>query len=93
MLDTGATGVAMPAPVARTLDLKRGRPIATRTAYGTAISYLTRRNSVSVGRVSVGNVDATIAPGLLGKESLLGMSSLKHIEFTQRGDTLILRRY
>jgi len=26
-------------------------------------------------------------------EILLGMSVLKHIEFTQRGDTLILRPY
>ena len=93
LLDTGATGVAIPARIAKTLDLKRGRPIATRTANGTATSYLTRLNSVSVGGVSVGNVSATIAPGLRGNEILLGMSFLQHIEFTQRGDTLILRQY
>jgi len=93
LIDTGATGVAIPVPIAKTLDLKRGRPIATRTANGTAKSYLTRLNEVSVGGVSVGNVDATIAPGLRGNEILLGMSFLKHVEFTQRGDTLILRQY
>jgi len=48
---------------------------------------------VSVGGVSVDNVSATIAPGLRGNEILLGMSFLKHIEFTQRGDMLILRQY
>ena len=93
LLDTGATGVAIPAPIAKRLDLKRGRPISTRTANGTATSYLTRLNSVSVGGVSVDNVSATIAPGLRGNEILLGMSFLKHVEFTQRGDTLILRQY
>jgi len=93
LLDTGATGVAIPARIAKTLDLKQGRPIATRTANGTATSYLTRLNSVSVGGVSVDNVSATIAPGLRGNEILLGMSFLKHIEFTQRGDMLILRQY
>ena len=93
LLDTGATGVAIPARIAKALDLKQGRPIATRTANGTATSYLTRLNSVSVGGVSVDNVNATIAPGLRGDEILLGMSFLKHIEFTQRGDMLILRQY
>ena len=93
LLDTGATGVAIPARIARDLKLQRGRPIATRTANGTVTSYQTSLQSVSVGGVYVENVGATIAPGLRGNEILLGMSFLKHIEFTQRGDTLILRQY
>jgi aspartyl protease family protein len=32
-------------------------------------------------------------PGLQTEEVLLGMSFLKHIEFTQRGDSLTLRQY
>ena len=93
MLDTGATGVAIGTAVANELGLKRGRRIATRTANGIAASYLTTLDTVSVGGISVRNVDATIAPGLRGEEILLGMSFLKNIEFSQRGDTLILRQY
>ena len=93
LLDTGATGVAIPASIAKQIGLKRGRPIATRTANGTVTSFLTQLNEVSVGGITVRNVGATIAPGLRGNEILLGMSFLKDIEFTQRGDTLILRQY
>ena len=93
LLDTGATGVAIGTAVANELGLKRGRRIATRTANGIAASYLTTLDTVSVGGISVRNVDATIAPGLRGEEILLGMSFLKNIEFAQRDDTLILRQY
>ncbi len=93
LLDTGATGVAVPVSLARELSLQRGRPMATRTANGVVTSYATVLNSVSVGGIELGEVGATIAPGLGGEEVLLGMSFLKHIEFTQRGDTLILRQY
>ena len=93
LLDTGATGVAIPASIAKQIGLKRGRPIATRTANGTATSFLTQLDEVSVGGITVRDVGATIAPGLRGNEILLGMSFLKNIEFTQRGDTLILRQY
>ena len=46
-----------------------------------------------MGEIELRDVQAGIAPGLLMEEILLGMSFLKHIEFTQRGDTLILRQY
>ncbi len=93
LLDTGATGVAIPVSIAKQIGLKRGRPIATRTANGTVTSFLTQLDEVSVGGITVRNVGATIAPGLRGNEILLGMSFLKDIEFTQRGETLILRQY
>jgi len=93
LLDTGATGVAVPAAVAEQLSLPRGRAIATRTANGSARSYLTRLNEVAIGDIRLSNVEATIAPGLQMREVLLGMSFLKYIEFTQRGNTLTLRQY
>lgn len=92
MLDTGATGVAVPDAVARRLGLSRGRGIPTQTANGLSTSYAVRLQRVSVGGIELENVAAGIAPGLSGKQVLLGMSFLKHIEFTQRGDTLILRQ-
>ena len=43
--------------------------------------------------IVVRDVPASINPGLKDMEILLGMSVLKRIELTQRGDTLILRPY
>jgi len=93
MLDTGATGVAIPERIAKRLGLRRGRAFAVNTANGTATSYATRLDSVSVGEISIRNVEAGIVPGLEGEEILLGMSFLRHIEFTQRGNTLVLKQY
>ena len=93
LLDTGATGVAIPAAVAARLNLPRGRSIVTHTANGAARSYQTRLSEVGIGDIRLHGVDAAIAPGLQMREVLLGMSFLKHIEFTQRGNILTLRQY
>ncbi len=93
MLDTGATGVAIPDHIASELKIERGQPFRTYTANGTAIAYATRLETVSVGDIELSDVSAGISPGLQGDEVLLGMSFLRHIEFTQRGDTLILKQY
>lgn len=93
LLDTGATGIAIPAQVAEELGIPRGRPFTTRTANGNATSYATRLASVSIGDIELNNVEAGITPGLQMREILLGMSFLRHIEFTQRGSTLTLRQY
>jgi aspartyl protease family protein len=92
MLDTGATGVAIPQGVAAQLGLRPGRAFQTQTANGIGVGYAVTLQSVSVGAIELLDVPASIAPGLQTEEILLGMSFLKHIEFTQRGDTLILRQ-
>ena len=93
LLYTGATGVAVPAAVAKRLGLRRGQAFRTQTANGTAVSYAAKLERVSVGEIELKNVQAGITPGLQTEEILLGMSFLKYIEFTQRGDMLILRQY
>ena len=93
ILDTGATGVAVPSAVAKRLGLRRGQAFRTQTANGTAVSYAARLDRVSVGGIELKDVLAGITPGRQTEEILLGMSFLKYIEFTQRGDTLILRQY
>ena len=93
LLDTGASGVAIPEAVARRLGLRRGRAFNTQTANGMSTSYAANLELVSVGDITLEDVQAGIAPGLQMEQVLLGMSFLKHIEFTQRGDTLILRQY
>ena len=89
LLDTGATGVAIPEHIAQRLRIKRGQAYSTQTANGVATAYAARLNSVSIGEIEITDVSAGIAPGLQTDEVLLGMSFLRHIEFTQRGDTLI----
>ncbi|MFQ5995888.1 MAG: TIGR02281 family clan AA aspartic protease [Acidiferrobacterales bacterium] len=92
MLDTGATTVSIPAAVAKRLGLKRGPAVPVSTANGTVMTYLTRLHSVRLGDIELNNVTANINPHTKSNEVLLGMSFLKHLEFTQRGDTLILKQ-
>ena len=91
LLDTGATTVALSARLARELDLKRGAAIEMDTANGTAVGFTTRLNSVRLGDIVVREVSAVFSEGMMDDTVLLGMSFLKHLEFTQRGNQLILR--
>ena len=93
LLDTGATDVAIPAQVADVLGLKRGAAVRYQTANGMITAWLTRLDNVAIGPLLVNDVAASINPGMGDMEILLGMSVLKRFEFTQRGDTLILRPY
>lgn len=92
MVDTGATTVAVPASLEQRLGLQRQAPVSTETANGTVTAYLTRLDSVRVGNIEVREVKATIHPQLEGSEVLLGMSFLKHLDFSQRGDSLVLQQ-
>ena len=91
MLDTGASDVAIPAELAQELGLERGAPVQYQTANGVVTAYRTTIDSVSIGPMVIRSVPASINPGMRDMEILLGMSVLRHVEFTQRGDTLILR--
>jgi aspartyl protease family protein len=93
LLDTGASDVSVPAGVARRLGLRRGAPVNYETANGNITAYATRLPVVRLGNIVLTDVRASINPHLAGDEILLGMSFLKQIEFTQRGDSLILRQY
>ena len=92
MLDTGATRVAIPLQVAERLDLQKGRKYQTSTANGLSTSYDTTLETLSFGNIHLQNVKAGIAAGFEGEEILLGMSALKQLEFTQKGDTLIIKQ-
>ena len=93
MLDTGATQIAIPTRVARRIGLKHMYEAEVHTANGRARAYGTKLDTVSVGDIKLANLRAMIISGMEGDVVLLGMSFLKHIEFTQRGDVLILRQY
>ena len=93
MLDTGATDVAIPVSVADRLGLQRGPVQVYQTANGSVRVYATRLASVSLGGIVLHDIRASINPGMEQDEVLLGMSFLKHLEFTQLGNTLTLRQF
>ena len=90
MLDTGATDISIPQKVARRLGLQRGRAVTYQTANGPAINYATKLDSVSLGPITLYNLPASINPNVNHDDILLGMSFLKHLEFSQKGDILTL---
>ena len=92
LLDTGASDISIPDKIARKFKLKYGAERRYQTANGIITGYLTLLNKVSIGSINLNNVRASINPKMKNDEILLGMSFLKNIEFTQRGDTLILRQ-
>ena len=92
MIDTGATDVSVPAHVAEKIGLQKGDAITFSTANGYASGYRTRLADVRVGDISIQDIRASINPNVEHDEILLGMSFLKRLEFTQRGDTLTLRQ-
>ena len=92
LLDTGATDVAIPGDLARQLGLQGGALVPSQTAAGTVMARTTRLERVALGEIELRDVPASILAEMEGEEVLLGMSFLKELEFTQRGETLILRQ-
>lgn len=93
LLDTGASDVSIPATVAARTGLKRGHPVNYQTANGTITAYQTRIPLLELGDIALHDVRASINPHMKDDTILLGMTFLKHLEFTQKGNTLILRHY
>ena len=91
LLDTGATDVSIPAHIADSIDLKRGRSIPISTANGNIKVYQSWVKELGIGDIILEDVDANINPEMRDDFILLGMSALTKLEFTQRGNTLTLR--
>lgn len=92
LLDTGATDVVVPEPIAESLGLRKGRAGRAMTANGAVTVYDTKIHELKIGKIRLENVNASINPGMRQHEILLGMSALKQIEFIQRGSQLTLRQ-
>lgn len=91
LLDTGATHVAMSQALAARLNLARGTAVRVMTANGEALGFYTRLNRVRLGPIELHQVSALMSPGMTDDTVLLGMSFLKRLEFSQRGNELTLR--
>lgn len=89
-LDTGATSVVVPLNQSKALGLQPEAPHKASTANGVITVYATTIEYMELGPIVLNNVKASINPEMQGDEVLVGMSFLKHLEFTQRGNKLII---
>ncbi len=92
LLDTGATHTAVPAHLAQGLGLQPGAPSTVSTANGSVVVRATRIDVLDIGPFRFARAPAFLNPGMRDDDVLLGMSVLKHLEFSQRGDVLVLRK-
>ncbi len=90
LLDTGATVVSVPARLGAALGLQPGASSRTDTANGTITVRETSIDELGIGPFRLRGVRAHLNPGMDDDQVLLGMSVLGQLDFTQRGDTLIL---
>ncbi|MGQ8364584.1 retropepsin-like aspartic protease family protein [Glaciecola sp. 1036] len=91
LLDTGATSVTVGSHLADELGLVPGQRFQAQTANGTVTVARTVISELSLGDITLRNVEAAINPGMPQDEILLGMSALRYLELTQRADSLIIR--
>jgi len=92
LLDTGATHTSVPAHLAQRLGLQPGLASTVSTANGTVVVRGTRIDALDMGPFRFAGAPAHLNPGMRDDDVLLGMSVLKHLEFTQRGEVLVLRK-
>ena len=97
LVDTGATMVSMSANEANRLgiDYRKGRPSVSIMADGRRVaSYRVMLDSVTVGDITLFNVEGSVSetPGVGG--ALLGNSFLRRMEMRREGHNLVLtKRY
>jgi aspartyl protease family protein len=92
LVDTGASMVTMNASDARRLGvnyLKGERGVAS-TANGVATVYQVKLDTVRVGDITIGNVDALVHEGNALPVALLGMSFLNRVDMRRDGPTMTL---
>lgn len=93
LVDTGATMVALPAQVAgqagiRYSDAPRGM---VQTAGGPTTAYKVKLDTVSIGGVTLNNVDAVVIDRGL-TVPLLGMTFLSRMEIQRDGELMVLKK-
>lgn len=91
LLDTGATEVSVPGALAERLALHAGAPRQAHTAAGVVNTFSTQLDLVELGPIGLRSVNAHINPHMPGEHALLGMSFLRHFDFSQEGRTLTIR--
>ena len=87
LIDTGATGTAIPASLAAELDLTPLSAVRSNTANGLVTGRIVRADLVLHGGVRVDRLNMVALPGL-GEHPLLGMDVLGKLRWQQRDAVL-----
>ena len=93
LVDTGATSIALPSAFARNagIDYLKGQRGSVSTANGNAGAFRVKLDSVTVGDITLYQVDAVIMEGGLDT-ALLGMSFLSRTDMKRDGANLVLTK-
>ena len=97
IVDTGASVVTISSSDAKRAGLSylSGQRVRLQTANGVSVGYRIKLDRVTLGDITLYNVDAIVLEGdVLGGVGLLGLSFLNRIEMRRDGDRMSLtRRY
>ena len=89
LVDTGATGTALPEALARQLGLEAQGTVRSNTANGMVTGWLTRADLQLDGGLRAERLRVTVLPAL--GSPLLGMDVLGRLQFSQAGGVLRLQ--
>lgn len=94
VVDTGATMVSISANEARKMgiDYLKGSRGMSNTANGSVVAYKVTLDTVSVGDITLHQVDGMVIEGQGMGITLLGMSFLKRLRMEREGSTLTLTK-
>jgi aspartyl protease family protein len=94
LIDTGANLVVFSSRQAKNLniDYLNGRKGYASTASGRASMYGITLDEISLGGISLKNVDAGVIEGGFPEVPLLGMTFLQRLEMNRSGVTMVLRK-
>ena len=91
LVDTGASYCSVNERTAQMLGLERGEQVETQTAAGPGIGYRTTLPNITIGQMSIKNVDALINPLRDDDDDcILGMTFLEDIDWKHQNGMLIL---
>ncbi|TNC82002.1 MAG: TIGR02281 family clan AA aspartic protease [Oleiphilus sp.] len=94
MIDTGATDIVIPASLAGLYGLKSTGQGLGLTANGYVALDKTLIDELSIGKITLYNVRASLNPGMTREQPvLLGMSALSELEMSQHQGVLNLTQY
>ena len=94
MVDTGATAIAMNHTEADRLGIswRQGTRTIAGTAGGDTPSYMVTLDTVTVGGVTLHNVQAAVIVADTDNDILLGMTFLERTEMREENNALVLRK-
>lgn len=92
LIDTGASGISIPAELAKRANLRAGLPLEVDTAGGRVTVYACTIQEVRIGDIVLRGLRAHINPHAEYPEILLGMNFLRKINFRREDANLVLEQ-